>query len=390
MEKDLIEKVKSILPEIIKNRRKIHSNPELSFKEFETAKFIRKNLDELNIPYTIHSNTGTAGIIGNGDKCVALRADIDALPIHEDTELEYRSKNDGVMHACGHDMHTSMLLGAAKILKEMEKDIPGKIKLIFQPGEEKLPGGAKLMIEDGVLEDPAPEAIFGQHIFPEENIGTVSINEGPVMGSPDELYVTIKGKSTHAAQPHLGADPIVCASNLINLYQTFISRSKDPIESGVVTIAAINGGYATNIIPDEVKLMGTIRSYDKDWRQKVHKLIKEKSIELGKAYSCEVEVEIIEGYPAVVNDPALTQIAKEASIKLIGKGKTRLFEPKMWGEDFAFYGEKIPACFWFVGVKDPQFETMPALHNSKIAPHEDGLIYGTSMLVGAALEYLSS
>ena len=384
-----LEKVKEILPELIEKRRHIHRNPELSFQEFETAKFIRNELEKLGIPFTIHAETGTAAIIGNGEKCVALRADIDALPIKEETGLPYSSENEGVMHACGHDMHTTMLLGAAKILKENESSLNGQVKLIFQCGEEKLPGGAKLMIEDGVLENPKPQAIFGQHIYPGENVGVISTNEGPVMGSPDELYITVKGISTHAAQPHLGADPIVCASKLIDLYQTFISRTKDPIESGVVTIASINGGNSTNVIPDEVKMMGTIRSFNQEWRQKVHTQIKEKSVELGKVYGCEVEIEIKEGYPAVVNDDEATKLVREVSSNLVN-GNSKDFEPKMWGEDFAFFGQQIPSCFWFTGVKNSANETMPALHNSKISPEEDAMIYGTSMLIDVATKYLNN
>ena len=384
----IVEKVEVIFPEIQSNRRHIHANPELSFQEFNTAKLIRKELNALGIEYKTHIETGTSAVIGSGEKCVALRADIDALPIDEKTNLDFESKTQGVMHACGHDMHTAMLLGAARILKDMERDIPGKIKLIFQPGEEKLPGGAKLMIEDGVLENPAPEAIFGQHVFPGASVGIVSTSTGAVMAAPDELYITIKGNSTHAAQPHSGNDPIVCAANLINFYQTLVSRNTDPVKAAVITIASIHGGASTNIIPNEVKMMGTIRTFDAGLREKLHKLILEETPKLCLVYGCEVEIDLKVGYPAVINNVKMAEITKNTAIELFGENAFQDFEPKMWGEDFSFYGEKIPSCFWFTGVRSPQLDEMPALHNSGMSPDEKALIYGTSMLVAVALNYL--
>jgi amidohydrolase len=386
----IVEKVESIFPEIQSNRRHIHQNPELSFQEFETAKFIHEKLSEMGIDYKIHIETGTSAVIGSGKRCVALRADIDALPIGEQTDLDFASKTQSVMHACGHDMHTAMLLGAARILKDMENDIPGKIKLIFQPGEEKLPGGAKLMIEDGVLENPSPEAIFGQHVFPGASVGIVSTSAGAVMAAPDELYITIKGKSTHAAQPHSGNDPIVCAANLISYYQTIISRQKDPIKHAVISITSIHGGESTNIIPDEVKLMGTIRSFDADLRKDLHKLIREETVKLCSVYGCTVEVDLKVGYPAVMNDNEMAEITKNTVIELFGEDAFKTFQPKMWGEDFSFYGEKIPSCFWFTGVRSPELNSMPALHNSGMSPDEKAMIYGTSMLVAVALNYLKN
>lgn len=388
LEKEILEQSKKLFPKLQKIRREIHSNPELSFKEFETCKYIQTKLDELGIENRIIGNTGVVATIGKGDKCVALRADIDALPIMEDTGLDFASKNEGVMHACGHDMHTTMLIGAAEILKGMEESLNGYVKLIFQPGEEKLPGGASILIKEGVLENPKVDAIFGQHIYPGESEGVISLNNGPVMGAPDELYFTIKGTSTHAAQPQLGHDPIVAAAQLVIHFQTLMTKYKDPIEAGVLSITSINGGNSTNVIPDEVKLMGTLRSFNEDWRLQMHRLIEENSVALCKLYGCEIEVEIKKGYPPVINDENLTELTIRNANKLVGEDNTIIFEPKMWGEDFAFYGKNIPATFWFVGVRPKNMDVMPALHNSKLSPSENAMPIGTSMLVTAAINYL--
>ncbi|MCB0702726.1 MAG: M20 family metallopeptidase [Candidatus Kapaibacterium sp.] len=387
-EKEILEQAKGIFPKLQKLRRKIHSNPELSFVEFETCKFIQNELSELGIESKVIGNTGVVATIGKGNQCVGLRADIDALPIKEETGLEFASLNEGVMHACGHDMHTTMLIGAAEILKKNEDSLGGIVKLIFQPGEEKLPGGASILIEEGVLENPKVDAIFGQHIYPGESEGTISLNSGPVMGAPDELYFTIKGTSTHAAQPHLGHDPIVAASQLIVHFQTLMTKYKDPIEAGVLSITSIKGGNSTNIIPDDVKLMGTLRSFNEQWRTEMHRLIEVNSKAVCELYGCEIEIEIKKGYPPVVNDEKITDLTINNAINLVGEDNTKVFEPKMWGEDFAFYGKNIPATFWFVGVRPKNLKTMPALHNSKLSPSENAMPIGTAMLVTAAINYL--
>lgn len=386
-EKEILEKSKALFPKMQKIRREIHSNPELSFEEYQTCKFIQDRLNELGIENKVIGKTGVVALVGKGDKCVGLRADIDALPIREETGLEFASKNDGVMHACGHDMHTTMLIGAAEILKEIEDELGGVVKLIFQPGEEKLPGGASILIEEGVLENPKVDAIFGQHIYPGESEGVVSLNSGPVMGAPDELYFTLKGKSTHAAQPHLGFDPIVAASQLIIHFQTLMTKYKDPIEAGVLSITSIKGGNATNIIPDEVKLMGTLRSFNEKWREMMHKLIRDNSKVLCTMYGCDIEIDIKKGYPPVINDEKLTRLTRQNSTILVGSGSTIDFLPKMWGEDFAYYGKNIPSTFWFTGVRPIDQDEMPALHNSKLSPSENAMPIGTAMLVTAAINY---
>lgn len=384
------KKVDALFAETVRFRRHMHSNPELSFQEYETSAFISSVLAENNIGHHTLCQTGVVGLIGNGENCVALRADIDALPIFEETGLEYKSLTDGRMHACGHDMHTSMLLTAAIILKEMENELPGQVKLIFQLGEEKLPGGASLMIKEGVLENPKPSAIFGQHIYPGEQVGKIQMAPGYVMGAADEIYWTIKGKSTHAAQPHLGFDPIVAATQLINYYQTLMTKFRDPLTEGVLSVTYIQGGTTTNIIPEEVKLMGTFRSFDPQWRLHMHRLIEENSDKLCSLYGCGCEVEVRKGFPAVFNHEQPTRLAWDTALEVMGEENTSKFVPKMWGEDFAYYGQRIPASFWFLGVRPEGMEEMPALHNSRLAPDEEAMKYGAQMLVMSAINYLTA
>lgn len=374
--------------EIIKHRRHIHANPELSFKEFETSKYIQTELDKLNIPYKVMAETGVVGLIGKGDNCVALRADIDALPIKEETDLDFSSENDGVMHACGHDMHASMLLGAAKILKGMESELKGTVKLIFQPGEEKVPGGASVLIDEGVLENPAPRAIFGQHVNPLETLGKISLASGPIMASADELYWTIKGKAGHAAQPHLSSDAVIASAQLILYVQSLLTKFRDPLTPGVISITAIHGGSAPNIFPDEVKLMGTLRSFDKEWRDEMHELLEIKSKDICALYNAKCKLHIEKGYSPVVNNQQTTDIANCAAKELFGDETVLELIPKMWAEDFGYYSLKIPGTFWFLGVRPEGVSEMPPLHNQGFSPDEKALTKGAAMMAYAAVNYL--
>lgn len=382
----ILKAVDNIYEEILETRRIIHQNPELSFKEFETSKYIQNKLNAWNISFETY-DTGIIAHVGNGERCIALRADIDALPIHEDTGLPFSSKNEGIMHACGHDMHTAMLLGATKILKQNEALLNGKIKLVFQPGEESIPGGASILIEKGALNNPKPEAIFGQHINPGDQLGKIAMASGPVMASADELYFTVRGSGSHAAQPHIGNDAVLAAANVIQYLQNFLTKFKNPINPGVISITSIHGGSAANIFPDEVKLMGTMRSFEVEWREKIHKLINEKIPQLCALYNCDVEIEIRKGYPPLINSADTTNFAKLSAIDLFGKENAIDFEPKMWAEDFAYYVQKFPGTFWFVGVKPDGIETMPPLHNSKLNPQEEAMKNGIAMFVKIAFDY---
>ncbi|HRP02483.1 MAG TPA: M20 family metallopeptidase [Candidatus Kapabacteria bacterium] len=389
--KDLINsKVDEIYTKVLEYRRHIHSNPELSFKEYNTSKYIIQQLNTLDIYNTQITETGVIALIGEGDNCVALRADIDALPIFEETNLEFSSKNNGIMHACGHDMHTSMLLGVAEVLKSIESKLNGVVKLIFQPGEEKVPGGASIMIEAGVLENPKPKAIFGQHIFPATKTGTISINSGPFFASADELYWTITGKGGHAAQPHLSNDSILAAANLITFYQSMITKFRNPLNPGVLSITAINGGSATNIIPDEVTMMGTLRSFDEKWRFEMHELLVSKSQELAKLYNCHCELRIEKGYPALVNNSECSQFVLDTASQTLGYENSNIIEPVMFGEDFAFYAQKIPAAFWFLGVNPDLNNIMPPLHNSKLSPDEFAMKNGMKVMCNIAYNFLKN
>lgn len=388
MNNAILNRAKELHEELLENRRHLHRHPELSFQEFRTAEFIESKLAAMDIPFRRVATTGVVGLIGSGDKCVALRADIDALPIEEKTGLSFASLNQGVMHACGHDCHTAMLLAAAKILKERESELGGIVKLLFQPGEEKVPGGASLMIADGALINPAPEAIFGQHVYPEATAGTISSTDGMMMASADELYWTLTGKGAHAAQPHQGADPILAAAELIQHLQSLITKNRNPLSPGVLGITAIHGGTATNIIPDTVEMKGTLRSFDMAWREETLQEIVRRTEQLCALFGVKGECTVVRGYPPVWNNPESTAFALDVSRSLIGEEKTLPFEPKMWGEDFGYYGRHIPATFWMLGVRQPELNSVPGLHNPQFIPDEDALPLGAAMLASAAMNWL--
>jgi amidohydrolase len=387
---DILQAANKCMSTIIEDRRHLHRNPELSFQEYETCAYISKRLKSMNIEHSIIAQTGIVAHIGKGDRCIALRADIDALPIEEDTNLEFASCKPGIMHACGHDAHTAMLLGAASILKEQESSLNGVVKLIFQPGEEKVPGGASIMVAEGVLENPKPEAIFGQHVYPDAPCGEIQISIGPTMASADELYITIHGKGAHAAQPHQGIDPILIASELILHLQSLVTKMRNPLLPGLLGITSIHGGSATNIIPDSVELKGTLRSFDPEWRELAICKIQEHTEQLCALHGAHCEVTILRGYPAVNNHEGAARFAIKTAQSLIGDAQVTDFEPKMWGEDFAFYGQHIPAAFWMLGVRPHHQMSMPGLHNAQFTPDEQALPIGAAMMAKSAIEWLSN
>src|SRR6185312_2367367 len=308
---------KQYAPDLIAIRHHLHAHPELSYQEFETSKFVQQQLSGIGIPFEVMAGTGVVGLLkgNNADsRVIALRADMDALPIEEENDIPYRSKNAGVMHACGHDVHTTVLLGAAKVLHELRDEWEGTIKLIFQPGEEKNPGGASLMIKEGVLKNPAPQAIFGLHVHPGLETGKLSFRGGMVMASADEIYITIKGKGGHAAAPHLTADTILIASQLVVNLQQVISRMNDPLNPSVLSITSIQGGNTTNVIPSEVKLIGTFRAMNEEWRFKAHDLIRKICKNTAEMGGVEMDVHIDVGYPFVINNEKLTNMAKRKAM----------------------------------------------------------------------------
>ena len=388
----MIERIKTLAntyaAEFIEVRHHLHAYPELSYKEFETSTFIQKKLTESGIGYKVLATTGVVGLIkGKNPKkrVIALRADIDALPITEENKVEYRSQNPGVMHACGHDVHSACLLGAAKILNETRDDWEGTVKLIFQPGEEKNPGGASIMIREGVLEDPTPQAIFALHVHPSLEVGKLSFRSGMVMASADEIYITIKGKGGHAASPHLTTDTILIASHLIISLQQLISRNNDPFNPSVLSITSVQGGYTTNVIPAEVKLMGTFRAMNEDWRFKAHDLIKKQSIELVHAMGGEIDINIDVGYPFVLNNEKLTDAAKLKAGEYIGDKNIERTELRMGAEDFAYYSHKIPACFYRLGVGNISKGITAGVHTPKFNIDESAIETGMGVMAWLAV-----
>ena len=312
----------SIHREVIDIRRHLHQNPELSFAEYQTSAFVKSQLNALGIQWSPMADTGVVGIL-KGDKpsesVIALRADMDALPIIEANDVPYKSKNEGVMHACGHDVHTSSLLGVAKILTALKAEFGGTVKLIFQPAEEKLPGGASVMIKEGVLENPKPQAVIGQHVMPLIDAGKIGIRSGKYMASTDELYVTVKGKGGHGAQPQQNIDPVLITSHIIIALQQIVSRIADPRLPTVLSFGKVIANGATNIIPNEVKLEGTFRTMDETWRAEAHKRMKKMAEGIAESMGGSCDFNIVNGYPFLVNEERLTAKVRECAVDYLGE-----------------------------------------------------------------------
>ena len=375
---------------IIDIRRELHKHPELMYEEIKTSALVRRELDKLGISYQSPiAKTGVLASIGNGNgPCVALRADMDALPIHEETEVPFRSEVDGKMHACGHDCHTAMLLGAAKILKSKENEFNGTIKFLFQPAEEGGAGG-KLMREEGVLENPAVERIFGLHVWPQMPTGQIGSREGTFLAATTFLDLTIKGVGGHAAVPHLTKDPVLTSAQIITNLQSIISRELDPLDSGVVSISAIQGGQAANVIPSEVKILGTLRSLTMDGLKKLQKRVKEIAENIAEAHGCEAIVEYPgNDYPPTVNDGEMWQFAKEIGSKMLGEENVGELDAVMGGEDFAYYTEKVKGCFVVLGMQNKEIDAIYSVHHPMFKADEDALHIGTALHTMFALHSL--
>jgi len=369
------EEIKSLTTklhdEMIATRRFLHQHPEVSYKEFETSKFIKSKLDELNIPYESPLETGCVGIIEGdkkSDRVIALRADIDALAMTEegDFKKDFFSKNDGAAHCCGHDAHTSNLLGVAKILMELKSKIEGKVLLVFQPGEEKLPGGGKLLCDTGFLQSKNVTAIYGLHTSPSHKPGTIATRVGELMASPDEIDIEIIGVGGHAARAHEAVDPIVMAAQFISAAQTIVSRSVDPTESAVVTVGKIEGGTAHNIIPEKVRLFGTVRTFSNDTKnlieQRLNAVLKGITDASGGSYKLNYR----RGYPAVINTESEALTVLNTAKELFGsEASIEMERPSMAGEDFAFYQEHFPGAFFFVGSGSTESESTYVWHHPK-------------------------
>jgi amidohydrolase len=374
---------KKYAPTFIEVRHHLHAHPELSYVEFETSLFIQQKLKALNIPFEVKATTGVVGIIKgkNPDKrVVALRADMDALPIIEENDVPYKSQNHGIMHACGHDVHTTCLLGAATILQTLKDEWEGTVKLIFQPGEEKNPGGASLLIKEGVLQNPTPQQIFALHVHSGLQVGQVSFRGGMVMASADEIYITIKAKGGHAAAPQYTADTILIASHLIVSLQQIISRNNNPFNPSVLSITAFNGGSTTNIIPSEVKLMGTFRAMDETWRFKAHELIIKQATQLVESMGASIDIKIDVGYPFVLNDEKLSAASRTKAEAFFGNDKVEETELRMGAEDFAYYTHQVPGCFFRLGVGNISKGITIGVHTPTFNIDEDAIEIGMAAM----------
>lgn len=382
-------KASELLPEVIKIRRDLHMHPELSFQEEQTSRYITEVLSRAGIEYA--TGYGGHGIVatikGKTDKVIALRADMDALPIEEQNDVSYKSQNPGVMHACGHDVHTACLLGAALILNNIKDALPCSVRLIFQPGEEKLPGGASLMIRDGVLQDPTPEGIIGQHVYPPLEAGKVGIRSGLYMASSDEIYITVSGNGGHGAMPHLCTDSILAASQMIVAMQQLVARNIPPTIPAVLTFGKINSiGGATNVIPSEVKIEGTFRTMNEEWREKAHRLIEKIAKETTSAYGAIAEVNIVKGYPSLINDEKLTSKTRQMMETYLGKENVIDLDMRMTSEDFAYYSQEIPAVFYRLGTGNKARGITSPVHTPTFDIDEIALETGMGLLAWLAVQ----
>ena len=390
---ELQEKIKDLserfLSEVIQIRRHIHAHPELSFEEYNTSKFIAGKLTEWGIPFRDGIvKTGIVATIkgkNSSSGTTALRADMDALPITEANEVEYKSKNTGVMHACGHDVHTASLLGVAKILNELKNEFSGTVKLIFQPGEEKAPGGASMMIKEGVLENPKPDSIFAQHVFPSLEAGKVGFKSGKYMASTDEIYLTVKGKGGHAAMKGTYVSPLLIASEVLLELENKFSDCKAPT---VLAFGRMHAYGATNIIPDEVKMDGTFRTMEEAWRTEAHRIIGDMCKSKAKIMGGDCEVRIMTGYPALINDEPTTLRAKKSAEEFLGKENVIEIEQRMTGEDFSFFAQKIPACFYRLGTGNKSKGIISGVHTPTFDIDESAIKTGMGLMAWIAVKEL--
>ncbi|NJK97514.1 MAG: amidohydrolase [Bacteroidales bacterium] len=378
-------------PETVDIRRYIHQHPELSFQEFETSEYVCKKLNEWGIEYK--NNIVKTGIVAyirgkNPDKkLLALRADMDALPIKEENNLPYKSLNEGVMHACGHDAHTSVLLGAARIVNELKDEFEGTVMLIFQPGEEKLPGGAKLMLEEGIFNERKPDMVIAQHVLPTLDAGYVGFKPGIYMASCDELFITVKGKGGHGAMPHQLNDTVLASAHLIVALQQVVSRFAEASVPSVLSIGKVIANGATNVIPGEVYMEGTFRTMNESWRTKAHEKMTILAKGLMEGMGCECDFRIDKGYPVVVNDEKITTDAQKMAKQFLGNEKVIDLDIRMTAEDFAYFTQLYPCTFYRLGV-NKKGETASPLHSSKFDIDEQALQTGTGLMAWLAISFL--
>lgn len=377
---------------IVDLRRRLHQIPELRYQEFETKRLVLETLREIGISSPIEmAETGLVATVGSGDgPCVALRADMDALPIQELTDVHFRSQRPGVMHACGHDCHTAMLLGAAKILKSIEDDLPGKVKLIFQPAEEG-GAGADRLINEGALDNPKVDRVFGLHVWPTLPTGQIASRGGVLLAAAGEFRLTVRGRGGHAAFPHITHDPIVAISQIIGAFQSIVARESDPLSPTVLSVTSVHGGTAYNVVPGEVVASGTIRSLRTEELHRIREAMRRVSENIARAMRCEAVLEDQPGdpdYPATVNTPECWETAKTVAAEFVSRSDIHEISPVMGGEDFAFYLEKVPGCFVALGIRNDAIGANHFVHTPFFKVDEEALPLGTAMHVGFALRSL--
>ena len=378
---------------VVSTRRHLHMHPELSFHEVTTSAYVAARLDELDIPYIRMADNGLVGLIKGhkpSDQVVALRADMDALPITEANEVGYKSQNPGVMHACGHDAHTSSLLGTAKILTELKDDFGGTIKLIFQPAEEKLPGGASLMIAEGVLDNPKPQAVIGQHVMPLIDAGKVGFRAGKYMASTDELYVTVHGKGGHGAQPQQNVDPVIITAHILTALQQVVSRFADPKSPSVLSFGKVIANGATNVIPNEVYLEGTFRTMDEKWREEAHRRMKKMAEGIAESMGGRCEFNIMKGYPFLVNEEKLTAATRSHAEDYLGKENVLDLDIWMAAEDFAYYSQVADSCFYRLGTRNESRGITSSVHTPTFDIEENALEVSTGLMAYLAVKQLGN
>ncbi len=392
--KERIEKLAAgFHAEIVAIRRRLHSHPELSFQEVETGKFIARTLSEWGVRHeTGWGGNGVVALIEGKTperKVIALRADIDALPILEAGDAPYKSQNPGVMHACGHDAHTASLLGVARILHSLRAEWEGTAKLIFQPAEEKLPGGASILIEEGVLENPRPASILGQHVLPSLEVGKVGFRSGMYMASSDEIYAIVKGRGGHGAMPHNCIDPVLISAHILTSLQQLVSRRANPVVPSVLTFGKINSlGGATNVIPDEVKMEGTFRTMNEKWRSEAHFLMKQMAEGIAESMGGRCDFTIAKGYPFLSNDEALSERMRRYAEEYLGSENVVELDMRMTSEDFAFYSQKLPACFYRLGTGNSGRGITSPVHTNTFDLDEDSLRIGMGLMSWLAVKEL--
>ena len=394
--RDLRHDIDELLPAVIADRRHLHQHPELGFQEFETARLVTDRLTALGLE-DIRTGIATTGVTAlirgtapstGADKVVLVRADMDALPIQEENEVEYRSQHDGVMHACGHDAHTAILLGVSRLLMDRRDQFSGTVKVLFQPAEEG-GGGARVMIEEGVLNDPKVDLAFGLHVAQDVPLGKIEVRPGPQLAAADRFTITIRGVGGHGAQPHLTVDPVAIGAQIVTALQTIVSREVDPTSQAVVTVSAFLAGEASNVIPDTAELRGTLRSFDSAVRLQLAERVGEIAQGIAAAMRAEAEYDYHAGYPPTVNDPVMTALVQEVAAEVVGAENVVESDLHMGAEDFSYFLEQVPGCFFFVGSSNPERGLIWGHHHPRFDLDEDAMAIGMETMTKTVLRALN-